>query len=195
MPGITSQLLQQRFAHGSHHTTIHCLHHSMSSLFLTGLRALKTDFSVHRIHGGVLFPACASPTAGPGGLWRPTAGRLLTANRRAVVTANRWAVVTAVTRASDASTGTHGADSGSTRCWGHETVCVSALANSAPRNAGGANSHGSDVAVGDGSASPLCHGGSGGGAGDARTLKPISATVRFSRLSGRSWGITLLLTV
>ena len=61
-------------------------------LFLTGLMDLKTGFSDHRVHGGALRPARASPTAGPGGWWRPAAGRLLTANRRAVVTANRWAV-------------------------------------------------------------------------------------------------------
>ena len=53
---------------------------------------LMDDFSDHHFRGGVLRPAWASPTAGPGGWWRPTAGRLLTANRRAVLAANRWAV-------------------------------------------------------------------------------------------------------
>ena len=68
----------------------------------------------------------------------------------------------------DASIGTHVADSGATRCCCHASVCVSAVANSAPRNGRWANSHGSDVAVGDGLASPLCHcGGRGGGCSDA----------------------------
>ena len=71
------------------HKYIYSLHHYIQSLFLTGLRDEKADFSNHRFRGGVLRPAGASPTAGPGGWWRPTAGRLLTANRLAVVTTNR----------------------------------------------------------------------------------------------------------
>ena len=56
---------------------------------------LARYFLNHRFHGGVLRPAVASTTAGPGGWWRPTAGRLLTANRLEGVTDNCWAVVTA----------------------------------------------------------------------------------------------------
>ena len=37
----------------------------------------------------------------------------------------------------DASAGTHGADSGATRCWGHASVCVSAHANKRQAPQGG----------------------------------------------------------
>ena len=54
----------------------------------------------------------------------------------------------------DASTGTPGTDSGATYCCVHASVCVSALSLqlSATQRLGEANSHGSDVAGGDGSA-------------------------------------------
>ena len=41
----------------------------------TALKDLRANFSNHRFRGGVLRPARASPTAGPGGWWGPTAGR------------------------------------------------------------------------------------------------------------------------
>jgi len=59
------------------HRYIHSLSHYIWSLFITGSMDVKTDFSDHRIHGGVLRADRASPTA----------GRLLTANRLAVATA------------------------------------------------------------------------------------------------------------
>ena len=99
-------------------------------------------------------------TASPAARWRWNSSGFLETSL--ICTADvRWLLLIA-------STGTHSADSSAARCWGHASVCVSAPTNSAPRNGRVANAHGSDVAVGDGSALPLpCGGWRGGGCSDA----------------------------